>query len=107
MAGLPTNSLRDLAGIGLVARHILARQIEDAPHIGLFLRRHARRPQEGGEFRLGDHAVGLGHFSGQRDHRDGEDHAGIGFAVENEMAGHRAHQRADGPPTSKPGAPRR
>ena len=39
--GIAHEQLRDLAGIRFEAGHVLARQVEDAPDIGFFLRRHA------------------------------------------------------------------
>jgi hypothetical protein len=49
------------------------------------------------------HAIGARHLARQRHHRDGEGDAGIGFAVDEEMADHRAHHRADGAADKKAG----
>ena len=75
---------------------VLPRQIEDAPDIGFFLRRHDEDAAEDFEFLFGDDAIGLGHFAGQRDDGDGEGDARIAVAVQEEMAGDRAHQSAHG-----------
>ena len=104
--GIAEEQLRDLAGIGFIARHILAREIEDAPHIGFFLRRHARRRAGRWRIPLRWRCRRPWPFSRQRDHRDGEGHAGIAFAVEDEMAGDGADQRAHGAADQKPAARR-
>ena len=57
------------AGIGLVAGRVLAGEIEDAPHIGLFRRRHAEDADERFDLVVGDDAVGLRHLGAERDDR--------------------------------------
>ena len=85
------------------AGNVLARQIENPPHIGLFLWRHGEDAAEDFEFLLGGDAIGLGHLAGQRDHRDGESDPGIGFTVEDEMPRQRANQRAHRTADKQPG----
>ncbi len=100
--GIAGEHLGDLAGIGLVAGGVLLRQAEDAVDAGLLAWRDAEQTMEGLDLVVGHRAVGLRHLGGERDHRDGEDDARriarrdlLHLAVDQEMAGQRADQRAD------------
>ena len=83
------------------SRHVLAGEIEDAPDIGFFLRRHAENPEEDSEFLFGDDAIGLGHLAGQRDHRDGEDYAGIVSRSKRKWPAAAPSNAPSGPPTKQ------
>ncbi len=104
--GIAGEHLGDLAGIGLEAGGVLLRQSENAVDARLLRRCDAEQAVEGLDLVVGDRAVGLRHLGGERDHRDGEDHAGRvagcdlrHLAIDQEMARQQADQRADRPAT--------
>ena len=94
---------RDLPGIGFVTRHVLPGEVEHAVHIGPFGRRHLKDALERGDLIIANDAVGLRHFRGEADDRDGKRNAGIAcirflFLIEENMprgrAQHRPHRTA-------------
>ena len=86
---------RDLAGVGLVAGHVLLGQIEHVLDVGGLLGRKAEDLGEGVVLQRRDHAVGLGHLGAERDDGDREGNVFLrlaAVALEAECAGEPAQQ---------------
>ena len=63
---------RQLLGVGLVARHVLLGEIENAGDVLHLALRNLEHLLEGVHLVHGDDAVGLGHLGAKRDHAHGE-----------------------------------
>ncbi|MNT25237.1 hypothetical protein D3C72_1607470 [compost metagenome] len=70
--GTVVEEARDLAGIGVVAGHILLGQVEDPNDLLFMAMRHFHRGAESALFGGSHGAIGHGHLGGQRDQRQGE-----------------------------------
>ncbi len=69
-----------LFGVSLIARHILTREIKQAPHVFHLGGRHTKHLLEGVDFGAGHLPVRLGHLGGKSNHAHGKDDGGCGTA---------------------------
>jgi len=86
--GIAHEQVCDLPGIMFEPGNVLARQVEDAPDIGLLLGRHPEHALEHGEFFFGDDAVGARHAEIVKKARDA--HVERGRSVANGVVGNGA-----------------
>src|SRR3546814_9684003 len=81
----------------LKTRHILLRDPVNAIYVRALRIRNLQHFLESADFRFGNLPVGLRHFGGKRDQRDGKNHFIVGKrTVDDKMPCHGADKRAKG-----------